>query len=125
MGFFSFITTDTNHSIYNCNTKKCFTVYLIDNKGNRWVEPEYEGYGEFGGKDIYVLFAEMNGIEVERDHEEEEEDFIESIREAGINAWFSDDKFDKGYIYPNLVQNCELEWSNKKLEHCPNQGYFA
>ena len=118
MGHFSFITTDTNRSIYNNFDNKNFPVYMLDNLGNVWVEPDYEGYGEFGGKDIYELFAEMNHL-------------IDDInitkndaREIGINAWFSDTNFDKGYIYPNLVQNCELEWSNKKLEHCPNNGMF-
>lgn len=63
MGFFSWITQDTRRSIYNKFTgKKPFKVIMTDNKGNQWVEEDYEGYGVFGGKDYYELVAEMNGI---------------------------------------------------------------
>lgn len=63
MGFFSWITQDTNRSIHNKFTKhKPFTVIMTDNKGNRYVENDYEGYGVFGGKDYYDLTAEMNGM---------------------------------------------------------------
>ena len=29
-----------------------FTVYLHDDKGRKWQEDNYEGYGVFGGKDF-------------------------------------------------------------------------
>ena len=67
MGFFSWKTQDTDRSIANnYSTRKTFTVVMIDNKGNKWVEQSYEGYGVFGNKDYYELLAEMNGV-VERD----------------------------------------------------------
>jgi len=40
---------------------------MTDNKGNSFEEKCYEGYGVFGGKDYYVLLAEMNGKGSDRD----------------------------------------------------------
>ena len=34
---------------------------MTDDKGNRWEESNYDGYGVFGGKDYYALLDEMNG----------------------------------------------------------------
>lgn len=62
MGFFSWITQDTEESIpNNYSSREPFSVTMTDDKGNRWTENAYEGYGEFGGKDYYVLLSEMNG----------------------------------------------------------------
>ena len=58
MGQFSWITQDTHHRIVNCED---YTVYLVDDKGKKWREDCYDGYGVFGGKDFYELLAEMNG----------------------------------------------------------------
>ena len=47
-------------------------VVMCDDKGNKYVEECYEGYGVFGEKDFYELFAEMNGKTLEEfggDHE--------------------------------------------------------
>ncbi len=62
MGFFSWITQDTDRSIPSTySDRRTFPVYMHDNKGNVFKEDNYEGYGEFGGKDYYELLAEMNG----------------------------------------------------------------
>ena len=64
MGFFSWITQDTNRSIpssYSC--RDTFPVYMTDSDGNVYAEEAYEGYGVFGGKDYYQLVAEMNQAE--------------------------------------------------------------
>ena len=62
MGFFSFKTTDTGRSISNRHSHKgTFPVVIVDNKGNIYRENNYGGYGIFGGKDIFILTAEMNG----------------------------------------------------------------
>lgn len=58
MGQFSWFTQDTHHRIVNDEER---TIYLVDDKGNKWKENLYEGYGVFGGKDFYELLAEMNG----------------------------------------------------------------
>jgi len=58
MGFFSWRTQDTDKSISNAYSENgTFPVFMIDDKGNIWYEDEYEGYGEFGGKDYYELLA--------------------------------------------------------------------
>lgn len=63
MGFFSFITSDTNTSIPNIHSgKRIFPVYMATEDGQIFEEKEYDGYGVFGGKDIYVLIAELNNL---------------------------------------------------------------
>lgn len=61
MGCFSFFTQDTHERIIN---DKPMHVVMCDDKGNKYVEECYEGYGVFGGKDFYELLAEMNGYKV-------------------------------------------------------------
>lgn len=63
MGLFSWFTQDTNHRIVNGENYK---VVMTDDKGNKYVEQCYEGYGKFGGKDYYELLAEMNGLGSDR-----------------------------------------------------------
>jgi hypothetical protein len=70
MGFFSWFTSDTEKSIANnYSTRETFPVYMITEDGQVFYEEDYGGYGEFGGKDIYVLAAEMNGHKGENDEE--------------------------------------------------------
>ena len=107
MGMFSWVTQDTDRSISNAHTGKVFTVYMHDDKGNRWREDEYEGYGEFGGKDYYELLSEMNGGPADREH--------------GIDIAFSGREDIK---YPNLVESYHWKWVDKKPKDCPRQGFF-
>jgi hypothetical protein len=68
MGFFSWITQDTDRSITNIHSGEgTFPVFMQDNKGGIWTEINYDGYGIFGGKDFYELVAEMNGHIPNRD----------------------------------------------------------
>jgi len=63
MGQFSWITQDTNEAIresYGCCDEELTSAVMHDNRGNKWVEPKYKGYGVFAGKDFYELLAEMN-----------------------------------------------------------------
>jgi hypothetical protein len=114
MGFFSWRTLDTDRSIPNAySDRKTFTVYLKDHEGNVWQEDNYEGYGVFGGKDYYVLLAEMCG------HRGEEE----KLRNIGITIYFEIEKLP-GLIFPNLVEDPDWEWVNKKNMPCAHQGYF-
>jgi hypothetical protein len=107
MGFFSFRTQDTDKSIANqYSPLPTFPVYMTDNQGNVWKEENYDGYGEFGGKDYYELLAEMNGLG--------------SDRNAGIRVAFSDEK----HLTPNLSENPNWEWRNEKPKACEFQGYF-
>jgi uncharacterized protein YrzB (UPF0473 family) len=115
MGFFSWNTQDTNRSISNSYSGMgTFTVTMMDDNGNRWVEENYEGYGEFDGKDYYELLAEMNGLE--------------SDRSLGLGLAFKDNPSGdntEGVIYPNLVEYPD-DWlfNNKGPESCEYQGYF-
>lgn len=108
MGMFSWKTNDTNTSISNSSSSRgTFTVYLMDNKGNKWKEDNYEGYGDFGGKDYFELLAEMNG---------------EQGRDLGIDIEHG--FIDGDFIFPNLVENPNWEWINEQPESCECQGYF-
>ena len=52
MGFFSWITQDTNRSIPSKHSsRKTFSVTMRDDRGNKWTEPSYEGYGDFDGNE--------------------------------------------------------------------------
>jgi hypothetical protein len=104
MGQFSWLTQDTRKSI---SSLKPFEVTMTDNKGNKWTEKNYEGYGDFDGKDFYSLLSEMNGGNGDRDH--------------GIKLYFGDEPF----ISPNLTENKDHKWVNRCPEDCPRQGWVV
>jgi hypothetical protein len=111
MGFFSWLTNDTKKSIWNKHSDhKTFRVYMKDNKGNVWIEDDYDGYGVFGGKDFYVLLAEMNGHEGSK----------RTLRNIGIDLWSG----NKDILWSNLMSNKNSKWRNEEPENSPNQGYF-
>lgn len=63
MGFFSWKTSDTNKSIpSHYSNRPVFTVHMITRDGQIYTEKNYDGYGDFGGKDVYVLLGELNGL---------------------------------------------------------------
>ena len=121
MGFFSWRTQDTDRSIANnYSIRKTFPVVMIDNKGNKWVEQNYEGYGVFGGKDYYELLAEMNGI-TDKDSDR--------LRGKGIDLAFSKGNGSgvgtDGVYYPNLVEQADgWVYDMAGPDSCPDQGYF-
>ena len=131
MGFFSWRTQDTDRSIANnYSTRRTFTVVMIDNKGNKWVEQDYEGYGVFGGKDYYELLAEMNGFVSEKGltYEIDSEAYTDEARGFGINLAFKDNPNGigtKGVLYPNLIEKAD-GWVYEMAgpDSCENQGYF-
>jgi hypothetical protein len=112
MGFFSWKTNNSDRSIANrYSDRSTFKVYMRDNKGNVWVEEDYEGYGRFGGKDYYELLAEMNGLG--------------SDRCKGI--WLQYDSKRTDIIYPALFDNPDSKWEDYRgvaPENCESQGYF-
>lgn len=111
MGQFSWITQDTNEPIRNNVIGRLARAYMHDNKGNVWEELEYEGYGEFGGKDFYILLAEMNNLpKTESD---------DDLRSSGIDLYFSGNEF----LSPNLTRNKEWVWRNIAPEDDPDQGW--
>ena len=131
MGFFSWRTQDTDRSIANnYSTRKTFTVVMIDNKGNKWVEQSYEGYGVFGGKDFYELLAEMNGFVSEKGitYEIDSEAYTDEARGFGISLAFKDNGSGiatKGVYYPNLVEQAKgWVYEMSGPDNCEYQGYF-
>jgi hypothetical protein len=115
MGFFSWKTNNSDRSIANrYSDRSTFKVYMRDNKGNVWVEEDYDGYGRFGGKDYYELLAEMNGEGSDRD--------------KGI--WLQYESGRTDIIYPALFEaseGAEAEWEDYRgvaPEDCEYQGYF-
>lgn len=117
MGQFSWFTMDTHHRIVNGEEH---TVYLVDDKGNKWKEERYEGYGVFGGKDFYELLAEMNGYS-HKDYEDGSgviscpdgrkvgtDHVSDDIRHIGIELAFgSDGDFKSKYPQGN---NPNIKW---------------
>jgi hypothetical protein len=131
MGFFSYKTQDTNETIWNTySDKETFTVFLVEPNGNRYEEVNYEGYGVFGGVDIYELVARLNGCEgrntgilltasqwwfdvnAQRHHTNEEIERAKELR--------------KSLVLPNLVRD-PIGWKhvNEMPEHCSTQGFFG
>lgn len=124
MGFFSWHTQDTNRSIDNSySLRDTFPVTMIDDKGNKYFEPNYNGYGVFGGKDFYILLAEMNGMDYGDDGEK---------RNFGLDLASdinNNHKYPNGenptIKYPNLVELPD-HWTyipNPPV-NCKYQGYF-
>ena len=129
MGQFSWLAEDSGNSIliYRYVPKHyegTTTHYMWDNKGNVWIENSYEGYGIFGGKDYYVLLAEMNntyGPDVDE----------EIKRLDGISIEFSRKKTYIGkdgkicdYYFPNLTESSSWKWVNIQPQSCENQGCY-
>ena len=117
MGQFSWITQDTNEAIresYGCKDKHLTTAYMHDNKGNVWEETEYEGYGEFDGKDYYQVLAEMNNVEGLTGD-------VSHDRIIGIDLAFHDPYIP--HITPNLTRLKNWKWISKSPKDDPNQGW--
>ena len=109
-GQFSWFTQDTDEQI-GSEPENTITVYMHDNKGNVWKEDNYEGYGEFGGKDYYELLAQMNNVE-------------NADRSDGIDLAFS----GKKVLFPALTASPKLSPSHdfyEEAENDPNQSWYA
>ena len=124
MGFFSWKTSDTKKSISN-RFSDCgaLPVYLITPDNQKIYEPNYEGYGIFGGFDAYALLARWNYPELcngDDDHD----------RDIGVRRSDSDDPWNEPYKqskrlkYPlKFAENSELNYEElEPAEVCPNQG---
>lgn len=57
MGSFSWYASDTHRAI---RSHRPFPVYALRPDAEPLLEADYEGYGEFGGHDIYDLVADWN-----------------------------------------------------------------
>ena len=112
MGTFSWYTQDTDKQILiEYNYQITGDIYMLDNLGNEYKETAYDGYGVFGGKDYYVLMAEMNGI-IDSDPQK--------MRERAIDLEFLEKK--EGVLFPNLNAKSGQTWINKAPIRDPRQG---
>jgi hypothetical protein len=119
MGFFSWNTCDGGKSIANSSSpRETFPVWMIAPDGRSYYEPNYEGYGKFGGRPFYELLAELNGAG--------------SNGMDGITIAFNGNPMGdntKGVVYPKLVERLEddvaAQWrSLPNPESCEYQGFF-
>ena len=90
-GQFSWMAQDTGNQI-GSEKENTINVTMFDDKGNKWEEKKYDGYGEFGGMDYYELLAQMNGIE-------------NADRGDGIDIKFGKKKVKGKVLFPALVEN--------------------
>lgn len=140
MGMFSWITSDTEESIGAVGTGHERMVYLLIPDafgGGSFKEDAYEGYGVFGGHDVYEVVALWNleleelerfgdltlenkfGEIIAQDGSEED------LRGLGISIACYD-KDNARLKYPiKLVENPELRYEDvPPSKSCPSQGYF-
>jgi hypothetical protein len=114
-GQFSWFTQDTTQQIGSEDENTLPFVYMHDNKGNKWLEKRYEGYGEFGGKDYYELLDQMNGGKGDRGR--------------GIDLAFNKGDIEAGKIlFPALTVSATLSPNHdftEEAEHDPNQSWYT
>jgi hypothetical protein len=101
-GQFSWMTQDTGQQIGSQDENK-IPVYMFDDKGKYYYENDYDGYGEFGGKDYYDLVAEMNGYTA--DDAEKFGGTFGELRGIGIKLAFGELEPKNGgpVLFPALV----------------------
>lgn len=119
MGFFSWETSDTKRSIANCHSsRETFPVYLLLPEGGYLEELEYDGYGCFGGHDVYALVAKWNFPEKCTGDEDED-------RHLGIEIACHDED-NAALKYPiKLVEDKTLCYNDVDPSiNCPDQGFF-
>ena len=131
MGFFSFLLPNKTSIPNKYSIRPTKWVVMIDDKNNRYLEKNYEGYGVFGGKDFYELLAEMNGYPKKASLDEK--------RRFGIHLFYDDSKTCKAPRFfeipkrgPSTIGGDYFaeflkDWVYEHLpdtEPCPEQGYF-
>lgn len=130
MGQFSWKTSDTGQQVFCEDPKE--TVYVPIPKEFQdligtdcLAEPDYDGYGHFGGRDIYALvaiwnlgidkFKNPNGI-IKTD---------EQIRPSGIDiACYDEDNFK--LKYPIKITSCKMPYEKAEPSASdPDQGWHT
>lgn len=116
MGFFSWLTSDTHESISNSSSSRgALPVYLVTPDNEHIFEPNYEGYGVFGGFDAYALLAKWNAPEKCTGDTEHD-------RSVGIGIEFSGEPISFPLKF-STSKTSRYE-SLPPAETCPYQGYF-
>jgi hypothetical protein len=114
-GQFSWMTQDTGQQI-GSEEENTIPVYMFDDKGNFYYEPNYDGYGDFGGMDYYSLLDKMNGGRGDRGR--------------GIDLAFGNEKVASRVLFPALVTkpdmfNYKTHDFTKEAESDPNQSWYT
>jgi len=114
-GQFSWMTQDTGQQIGSEDENR-IPVYMFDDKGNFYYEPNYDGYGDFGGMDYYSLLDKMNGGRGDRGR--------------GIDLAFGNEKVASRVLFPALVTNPDMfnyktHDFTKEAESDPNQSWYT
>ena len=127
-GQFSWMTQDTGQQIGSQDENK-IPVYMFDDKGKYYYENDYDGYGEFGGKDYYDLVAEMNGYTA--DDAEELGGMFNNLRGIGVKLAFGELEPKNGgpVLFPALVTkpdkfNYKSHNFAVEAETDPNQSWY-
>lgn len=121
MGLFSWRTKDTNRPIYvkgNQAGMPLFDVWMHLPDGRKYLEPAYEGYGIFGGKDFFIALSECNPTDESVNFTDDDH------RNRGIDLSF-DITEKKGTVkFPVLTELDEYMGEFTKCEDLANQGYW-
>ena len=132
MGLFSFYTADTNKPI-SCKMPKLITMVYKNEKGQilSVTESFYNGYGDFGGLDIYEILGKMNGVTDTTPLTDETFEKYGIPYTDTVFVWRNDIVRDIGIFatkgfneWPQLFANTppEIIDFTKPLKHDPNQG---
>lgn len=128
MGWFSWWTIKYNGNlsrpIYKRGGKKLpvFNVWMHTPDGKSYHETEYEGYGEFGGKDYFVALSECNpegGTEqlTQEQHRERGVDLEYENRETlhlKFPVFTETATYDGTYEQCNRIDNQGTSWEDKE-----------
>jgi len=125
-GQFSWLTQDTGKQI-GSERQNTIDVYMYDDKGNKFKERKYDGYGNFGGKDYYDLLANMNGyLDTDVDKMSQRD-----LRNVGIDLAFGKLKTKdpkKKVLFPALVEDPRFNWKKHDFtdqpESDPDQSWY-
>jgi len=128
-GQFSWMTMDTGEQI-GSESENTIDVYMVDNEGNSYHEPKYEGYGNFGGKDYYDVLAIMNGFTQEDVGIKNKDGHpTNELRDIGIQLAFEKiDPKEGEVLFPALVTDPSKvtpSWDfTQQPENDPNQSWY-
>ena len=96
-------------------------MYVLCPDEEKIYEDNYDGYGHFGGYDIYTLLATWNKPE-KCTNENGELLSNDELRIVGINIEFSDEPIK----YPiKIVEDSNMDYNDVEAsKRCAFQGYF-
>jgi len=91
-------TKDTNKVIDDSFKGK--TLYMFDDKGNKWKQYVYGGNLMFSGKSFYILLAEMNNMNCD----------CEICKKLGGMEMFNNEDIKSEIFIPNVVETEDWKW---------------